>query len=135
MSPFLIFRKSHQRTFINHQSSQEYIYFFKLDLTKLVNLSHKNEPLKTKVPFIPLPSKPTTTRLETEEGEGTIEAEKECPFRVQIPHPCIGSNSGASSPLPSPSIIKASTRQLAGNISRYLSNWKRITNNNFLFIS
>ena len=49
------------------------------------------------------------------------------PSRVQIPPQWVPTLA-----LPSPPIINSSTRQLAGNISRYLSYWKRITNSNFL---
>ena len=38
------------------------------------------------VPFVPLSSKPTTTRLEAEEEKSTIEATEEGPSRVKIPH-------------------------------------------------
>ena len=85
-----------------------------LDLTNLVDLSHKSNPPKTMVPFVPVPSKPTTTRLESEEEEGIIETEEKGPSWIQIPHPLV-----PSAMLPSPSMINAYTRQLAGNISRY----------------
>ena len=69
------------------------------------------------VSLVPLPSKLSKTGLEAEEeeGEGNLETKEKGP-----------------SPSPSLLIINFSTRQLAGNISRYLSNWKRITSNNFL---
>ena len=78
------------------------------------------------VPFVPLPSKPTTICLEAEEevlGGGTQEAEEEGPSRVQIRHLSV-----PNPVLPSPPIINSSTRQLTGNISMYLSNWKKIAN-------
>ena len=59
----------------------------KLDLTNLVDLSHRNKPPNTMVSFVPLHSKPIITRSEAEEG--TIEAEEEDPSRVQIPQPLV----------------------------------------------
>ena len=59
-------------------------------------------------PFVPNPSKPTTTRLEAkeEEREGTIEAEEEGPSRVQIspmlvPTPVLPSSQSLTLPLDS----------------------------------
>ena len=85
------------------------------------------------LPFSPLPSKPTKTRLKAEEDEeeGTIEAEEEGPSWIQISYPLV-----PSPVLPSPQSLtlpeKAFFRKLAGKMSRYLSNWKRITNNNIM---